>query len=477
MSAYIDSWRDKPLYIYGAGGVGRDILALLTSCGLSEEICFIVSELVEGVEHSAYGHPLYEYSKIKKIIRDKLVIVAMMPRNAEIIKDKLIREGCEYVYTTDDFREHLYQEFYRAKIEPCKLVLSNFHGRGFGCNLKYIALNLLEKNIELDIVWAIGRGDIAATDKFPTGIRTVAYGSLEYYRELATARVWIDNEHKNLLSCKREGQFYIQTWHGVGPLKKIEHDSGKLPSSYLEMADRDMEMVDLCVSASRFNTEQFRRAFRYKGEILECGYPRNDIFFDNSFDRESVLRGLGIPVNACVLLYAPTFRDMDTSDEEKLDLSTAAQAMARRWQKEVIVLVRNHPDRAGELLPGCSDVKHIDVSTYGDVQELLKISDVLITDYSSIMWDFSLQRKPVFLFHPDNEKYDVERGFYLSFAELPYFEAASNQEMSDLIGTFDEKAYIERVNIFLARYGSYDGGRAAEMVANRILEVMECRTR
>lgn len=476
MSAYIDSLREKPLYIYGAGGVGRDILALLTSCGISEEICFIVSESAGRLEQNVYGHTLYEYNKIQKKIRNELVIVSMMPRNTKTIKDKLIRGGCEYVYTTDDFRENLYQEFYRETIAPYKLVLSNFHGRGFGDNPKYIALNLLERNPELDIVWAIGRGDIATTDKLPTGIRTVAYGSLEYYRELATARVWIDNEHKNLLSRKREDQFYIQTWHGVGPLKKIEHDAVKLPGSYLEMADRDMGMVDLCVSASRFNTEQFRRAFRYKGEILECGYPRNDIFFDNSFDRESVLRGLGIPVDACVLLYAPTFRDMDTSDEEKLDLSMAARAMARRWKKEAIVLVRNHPDRADELLPGCLDVKHIDVSTYGDVQELLKISDVLITDYSSIMWDFSLQRKPVFLFHPDNEKYEVERGFYLSFAELPYFEVASNQEMSDLISTFDEKAYIERVNIFLAKYGSYDEGRAAEMVADRILEVMECRT-
>lgn len=474
-SLSLASLAGKQIFVYGAGGVGIDILNLLQSYHISEGIRFVVSEVPEGGTELD-GYQILGLKEAWALLDGSVVIIATMPGTVEDIRQLLQGADADAIYTAEEIRDVLYQELYEDIIEPYKLVLSNFHGRGFGDNPKYIALNLLERNPELDIVWAIGRGDIATTDKLPTGIRTVSYGSLEYYRELATARVWIDNEHKNLLSRKREDQFYIQTWHGVGPLKKIEHDAVKLPGSYLEMADRDMGMVDLCVSASRFNTEQFRRAFCYKGEILECGYPRNDIFFDNSFDKESVRRSLGIPMNACVLLYAPTFRDMDTSDEEKLDLSMAARAMARRWQKDVIVLVRNHPDRVGESLPGCSDVKHIDVSTYGDVQELLKISDVLITDYSSIMWDFSLQRKPVFLFHPDNEKYEVERGFYLSFAELPYFEVASNQEMSDLISTFDEKAYIERVNIFLAKYGSYDEGRAAEMVADRILEVMECRT-
>ena len=142
---------------------------------------------------------------------------------------------------------------------------------------------------------------------------------------------------------------------------------------------------------------------------------------------------------------------------EELNLSKVRESVEKLYDRKVEILVRLHPDLRNKDVP--SGV--INASYYDDTQELLAASDVLITDYSSIMWDFSLQKKPVFLFQPDNDGYEEERGYYLSFEKMPYILARSTQELCSKIESFDENLYREGVTVFLKKYGSFDEGIAA----------------
>lgn len=462
----LDMLKGNAAIIYGAGGVAVQLIKLLA--GRLADCKIAVSERPsEG--RDLLGFRIYGIEELEGYREEAVVIIATTPSYQKEIRVTLKSLGFRRVYTIDDVMECIYRELYVQPIVNNKVLLSNFHGRGYGCNPKYIAEELRKRG-GVDIVWAADR-----EEGFPEGVRTVQYGSYEHYRELATARVWVDNQHKGYLARKREGQFYIQTWHGCGPLKRIEYDMGNLPVSYREMLDHDMDMVDLCLSGMNFTTKQYRRAFHYKGEIAEYGCPRNDIFFKGG-SRDAVMKKLGIDGRKGIVLYAPTFRNNLEAVEDGLDFERVLQVLQERDGKEYVLLVRQHPDicvcggdrRVSETI--------LDVSRYDDVQELLWTSDILITDYSSIMWDFSLQRKPVYLYHTDVNAYEKERGFYLTFSEYPYMEVCSNDELAAALMNYDESGYLSDLDEFFVKYHPYDKGTASEKAAKRILGVIECGT-
>ena len=456
----------RKVLIYGAGGVAEDSLVLLKPYLKDVELGVAVTKPEgEAVLCGVRVTGLYEH--IDKA-SSTFVIIAAMPRLVSSMRALLV----EYDFTnyTDVYEifDKIYADIWMNKIEENKILFSNFKGKGFGDSGKYIAQRLLtESKGEYDIVWAVSEDRY----DFPEGIRTVVYGTYDYYRELGTARVWIDNRHKSRLTYKREGQYYIQTWHGGGPLKKIEHDGNGISQSYLDLCDYDSGIIDLMISPTKFNSGLYRTAFNYGGEILECGYPRNDLFFSDRDKTRSIVEDrLGIAADDVIVLYAPTFRDNSFGDLEELDLGEIRSYIEKRYGRNATVMVRLHPDVADQSITG--DV--INATSYEDTQELLAAADILITDYSSIMWDFSLQKKPVFLYQPDNDGYDEERGYYLPFEEMPYFVAKSTQEMCRLIETFDQADYAASVERFLKEYGSFDRGNAAETIRRRIETV--CKT-
>jgi CDP-glycerol glycerophosphotransferase len=173
-----------------------------------------------------------------------------------------------------------------------------------------------------------------------------------------------------------------------------------------------------------------------------------------------------------IVLYAPTFRkEVEKSiSVYNLDFERISQALSKRFDGEFLVLYRFHhmlyeTNYNYECIP-----MGINVSSYPDVMELLLISDVLITDYSSIMWDFSLMRRPVFLYHNDIEEYD--RGFYCDPDEWPYPKAKTSDEMVSKINNFDEEQYVKDLGSFFQRFHSFDDGHASECIVNRIVDVM-----
>lgn len=347
-----------------------------------------------------------------------------------------------------------------------KIVFENFLGRGFGDNPKYIALELLNRKLNYDLVWIVNRG---TSYIFPRGIRTVERGSFRELFELATARFWIDNTRKEEFIYKSEKQCYIQTWHGFVPLKKMEKDAIQtLSKDYISSAIHDGAMTDLMLSGCKIRTNLYNMSFWYDGEVKEWGSPRNDMFFKDFNYKEKVSDFFKIDSKYKTLLYAPTFRDDRSVTPYNIDFEKLIPTLQNKFGGEWRVLIRLHPNIADQ----CSFMKYsntvINASSYDDIQELFAASDVLITDYSDCMFEFSLMRKPVFLYTPDLESYTKSRDFYRDFKSLPYPMADTNDNLRTLILDFDNKTYNDSLTIFFEEIGVLENGTASKSVVDYI---------
>ena len=474
LNEIVHRWGRKytTILVYGAGGVARDFLSLIagvnTFIELKDKLFIVVSNVRDGASE-LQGISIRRIDEFEEHINDCLVIIATMPVLVKTIEENLKNKGFKNIVEIDEIVCSLYEEIWKEPVSNNKILFSNFAGNGFGGNAKYILLELQKRRADLDFVWLVNDLDT----EMPPGVRKARYGSLDYYRELGTAAVWVDNQHKNFFSRKRKGQYYIQTWHGIGPTKKIEFDAADtLSSSYLELCEFNSNMEDLFLSGSGFNTEMCRRGFHYYGEVLECGYPRNDLLINRIVDQNTIKERLHLPNTCKLVLYAPTFRNEGLDSKQEINIPDICEALERKFGESFICLVRFHPnDPVGRNMTFNQGI--INVTSYNDVQELLYISDVLIADYSSLMWDFSLQGKPVFLFHPNNEEYQAERGTYISPDLMPYVIAISNSDLCDKITLFDEESYKAKLSKYFDEYQSFDKGKAACEVADRIIDFIE----
>ena len=298
---------------------------------------------------------------------------------------------------------------------------------------------------------------------------------MDYYHEMATARIWVDNVRKDSDIKKREGQYYIQTWHGAAPIKKVEKDvEDRLPNYYVANAMRDSKNVDLFLSGSVFYTNLYKRSFWYSGEIMQVGLPRQDIFFhlDNVI-KEKVYRYYGIDKSYSMVLYAPTFRKNFSNEYYDLDIAGVVSALENKFCKRFVCAVSKHPENRSINYSFEHNEKYIAVDRYSDFQELLASADVLITDYSGCMYDYSFTKRPVFLYQRDYDDYIRDRNFYIPMGQLPYTRAYSNEEIIEKIKLFDMELYLEQLNQFMGMLGIYDDGNASEKVAKHILNVIE----
>jgi CDP-glycerol glycerophosphotransferase len=355
-------------------------------------------------------------------------------------------------------------------IKKNKIILFSYYGSQYGCSPKYITEYIL-KNYpkgKFDVVWAFNN---LQDKEHLNGFRKVKTMSLRYFYELSTSKVIITNFRTTDLYVKRRNQYYIQTWHSSLRLKQIEKDAvDSLPKQYIQMAKRDSLKCDLLLSGCEYSTQIFKRAFWYEGKIFEYGTPRNDALFqENSLLRRKVLQELGIEAGKKIVLYAPTFRKGNSLEVYNLNYTKVIEKLKSKFKGEWVLLVKLHPhllNKSGQLLEG-NNV--IDVTAYDDIQELLSISDVLITDYSSLMFDFSITQRPCFLYVPDVREYvKKDRNLYFDLKELPFINAESNDDLLDQIMCFDEKEYSQNLRNFLKRVGSYENGKAGENLLKHI---------
>ena len=356
------------------------------------------------------------------------------------------------------------------------VVFESYGGLQYSCNPRAIYAELRRREPGLECAWVTSDGQFPV----PADSKQLVAGTREHYEAIAQARYLVTNDLLPRWYRKREGQFYLQTWHGT-PLKRIGHDiePPRLPNTvaYLERQDEDTPKWDLLLAPNAFSTPIFRSAFAFDGEIAETGYPRNDILRHPEREARAakIRRRLGIPAGKRVVLYVPTWRDDAFQQggryrfELQLDLAAAARALSR----DHVILLRTHFNVRDPLSDSSADAGLIDVTRYPDIADLYLISDVLITDYSSAMFDFAVTGRPMIFFTYDLERYrDKLRGFYFDFeADAPGPLLRTTAEVIDALSEIDQVTRSHRAayDAFTAKFCALDDGQAAARAVDRLL--------
>jgi CDP-glycerol glycerophosphotransferase len=352
-----------------------------------------------------------------------------------------------------------------------KIVFCSAKGKRYGDNPMYISDELLKRKKNYEIVWLLRD---SVQEDIPAGVTRRPYSFLSEIYELATAKVWVDSNMKSAGFLKRSGQLYLQTWHGSYGLKKIGGDLGdKLPVIDRRIYQYNAKRTDVMLSNSRRTTEIYRRAFWYGGKMLEYGSPRNDIFFEQAKDAREKVDRYFHTAGKRIVLYAPTFRNDYRTDDFKLDYERLLAALQERFHGEWVVFVRLHPNNMAEAADFIQYTDRIlNATDYSVMQELLVAADVLVTDYSSCMFDFATTKNPCFLYATDVARYKKERDNYFELEELPFPVAENNEQLGEIIDAFDRVKYEKGLDELFARVDLNETGHASKIAADYIEEWM-----
>lgn len=360
----------------------------------------------------------------------------------------------------------LFYIFRIFKIDEKKIICNNFDGKGYGDSPKYIVEELLKNNHDFKIVWVVKSMKL----DMPSNIKQIKIYSIKWIYELATSKFWINNGRFPYYVRKRKKQYYIQTWHGGLALKKIEYDAEEnITDTYKKMMINDNRMIDLMISNSDFCTKMYRTAFKYNGEIIQIGTPRNDVLINERDNiREKIRKKLNIKNNEKILLYAPTFREDYSNKPYDINFDILKECLEEKTNYEWKIFIKLHPKikEPKKYIKIDKDLKN--VSDYSDMQELICACDLLITDYSSTMFEALIADKPVILYMKDIEKYANERGYYFQFDKLPFKISRNNKELLSIINNNSFDALKKEYENFCTNVGLNESGNASNCIVKII---------
>ncbi|MET9387269.1 CDP-glycerol glycerophosphotransferase family protein [Streptomyces sp. NPDC002928] len=362
----------------------------------------------------------------------------------------------------------LYRRQLRRPLDPDLAVYCAYWGRGYTCNPAAIHAKARELAPHIRSVFLVEPDQAHA---MPKDIDHAVIGSRRYWEVLARAKYLVNNANFAEGVVKREGSVHVQTQHGT-PLKKMGVDQSTYPvvaaatGSFAKLLGR-VDRWDYNLSSNRHSTQMWERAFPGSYESLEYGYPRNDVYCTATADDVArVRRELGVPDGRTAVLYAPTHRDHHTGFEAGLDLD----AFCEEAGEDVVVLLRAHYfyDRGR----GNSSGRIIDVTSHRSSEDVCLAADALVTDYSSIMFDYANLDRPIVVYADDWEVYQETRGVYFDLLEAPPGPVARTPQ--ELAGVFRDGSYAGPQSralraAFRARFCQFDDGRAAERVVRRVL--------
>ena len=384
-----------------------------------------------------------------------------------------------HLFKLGPVRRFLLRRMSRLSVDSRKVVFAAFSGN-CDCNPKYLQLALSRRRPDLDVVWLLGAAAYRrhmAAGGIP-GCRIVQMWTLAALREVATAKVWVDNAQTFLqdgMPPKRPGQIWVNTWHGSLGIKRLDTADPVVRAR----AERMAEAVDVVLTNSEFEDGVFSSSIFPRTPLRRIGHPRNDVFFlppaGRQDIRDRVRSALGLREGERFAVYAPTFREaMFFTSASALNLSAWVEAFAERFGDRWRVALRLHPHDAKALAEGlfCLPQGVLDVSGYEDVQELLVAADACVTDYSSLIFDYLLGGGPGFIYAPDKNKYDESRGFCYPLEETPFPIAQTEAELAAAIRGFDPDKYASDRASFLAARGCMEDGHAAERAADLVAEAI-----
>ena len=379
----------------------------------------------------------------------------------------------------------LYKITYKYIPTNNKMILFvSYHGRGYLCNPKYIHkyMESREEYKDYKYIWAVKK----VKDVNINNSKVVRYNGIRYFYYLARSKYWIINCKMPKYILKKENQIYIQTWHGT-PLKRLAHDINigedktfyrtkvtkeEMTKSY----DTDVKKYDYFISPNAFSTEKFKSSFKVRQEIIiESGYPRNDYLTDITENEILNLKNkYNIPLEKKVILYAPTWRDNSFTNKGYIfELKANYNLWKDKLGDEYIVIFKphyliinkyNNEDLNGFLYT---------VNENEDINELYVISDILVTDYSSVFFDYAILKRPIYFYMYDLKEYEENlRGFYLDInSDLPGDIITNESDLLEAI--LDNKNYLIENYIKLIRfnniYNKLQDGKCCEKVVDNII--------
>ena len=371
--------------------------------------------------------------------------------------------------------------FYVFPIKTNRIVFESWGSKRIGCS-PLCLFDFLSKNTEgLDLVFCVKSGKTIGADN----IRTVQYFSWNYFKYILTSKVYITNIGLNIVFPFRKEQIIVNTWHAGGAYKKIEKDfyrfTGFQDWLYNKTLRQTSKSTTYYLAAAEMTMKFLSSAWGLSQEkCIRSGLPRNDIFFHpkEMNDKSRYVRErLNIEDQDFVILYAPTFRNTTANPtfDWRLKTEFLFQAVENRFTPcKITLLIRMHSTihlRYSKLEQKMQTHKHMvkDVSDYPEMQDLLCAADMLITDYSSSVWDYSFTYRPCFLFTPDLEEYKKNTGFNIPIEEWGFPICKTNEELRKQIEFFDENKFKQAMIRHHENLGSYEKGTATKEVAKIIL--------
>lgn len=377
--------------------------------------------------------------------------------------------------------------YVRYNIDEKTILFEAFGGRNYTCSPKaiYEKMTTMDEFKNYKFIWAFINPNEhnVLSDK---RLKIIKSKSKEYYKYCSIAKYWIVNSIMDEAIIKKKNQVYVQCWHGT-PLKKLRYDievNGAVLNTINEIRKRndiDAKRFDYFISPSKYCTEKFTSAFNLKklgkeNIIIEEGYPRNDFLFNKSDkDINGIKKKLGIPKNKKVIFYLPTFRDnqhksgLGYTYKTELDFDE----LKNKLGKDYVILFSPHYFVANKFDFSKYKGFIINVQGYDEINELYLVSDIIMTDYSSVFFDFANLKKPIIYYMYDIDDYQNNlRDFYISLDELPGPIAKTQEELEDNILNIDKifEKYKNKYEKFNKKYNYLDDGNASYRVIKKIFK-------
>lgn len=352
-----------------------------------------------------------------------------------------------------------------------RIFFSSFSGENFACNPLYIFRSLSgnKNNIECFILKSKNNEIILDNHLEKIKVRTINKNTLKYFYLLFSSKILITNDYFSSYIPKKKEQYLINTWHGGGAYKRVNAKNKIQERLYKILYYHTNYFLSSC---RKFSEVMSKDLYINIYKFLPCGMPRNDLFFNKENVEKAnkiVRKKYNINNDESIILYAPTWRDDSREIINKITEINALRAFEKMMNKKIKLLLRAHYHTKHYILySNC-----VDVTDYPDMQELLCAADILITDYSSCMWDFSLMYKPCFIYATDIDQYKKERDFYTPMSEWPFPIATNTDELINNIINFNEPEYIEKIKKHHQALGSYEDGHACERVCKLIEDIID----